>query len=64
MTLSGEVIFKLYDTYGFPVDLTRDLAQENELSLDIAGYEKLMATQRANAKKESRFEASCQLQLI
>jgi alanyl-tRNA synthetase len=57
MTLSGEVIFKLYDTYGFPVDLTRDLAQENELSLDIAGYEKLMATQRANAKKESRFEA-------
>ena len=57
MALSGEVIFKLYDTYGFPVDLTRDLAQENELSLDLTGYEKLMAAQRANAKKESRFEA-------
>ena len=64
MTLSGEVIFKLYDTYGFPVDLTRDLAQENELSLDIAGYEKLMATQRANAKKKVDLRLSCQLQLI
>ena len=56
-TLSGDVIFKLYDTYGFPVDLTRDLAQENDLSLDLSGYEKLMAVQRANAKKENRFEA-------
>ena len=56
-TLTGELIFKLYDTYGFPVDLTRDLAQENDLSLDLSGYEKLMAAQRANAKKESKFEA-------
>ncbi len=56
-TLTGELIFKLYDTYGFPVDLTRDLAQENNLSLDLSGYEKLMAAQRANAKKESKFEA-------
>ena len=56
-TLSGDVIFKLYDTYGFPVDLTRDLAKENDLSLDLSGYEKLMAVQRANAKKENRFEA-------
>ena len=57
MTLSGEVIFKLYDTYGFPVDLTRDLAQENELNLDLSSYEKLMAAQRANAKRDNRFEA-------
>ena len=56
-TLSGELIFKLYDTYGFPVDLTRDLAKENDLSLDLSGYEKLMAAQRANAKKESKFVA-------
>ncbi|MDC2980752.1 alanine--tRNA ligase, partial [Gammaproteobacteria bacterium] len=56
-TLPGELIFKLYDTYGFPVDLTRDLAQENDLSLDLSGYEKLMAAQRANAKKESKFVA-------
>ena len=56
-TLTGELIFKLYDTYGFPVDLTRDLAQENDLSLDLSGYEKLMAAQRANAKKESKFVA-------
>ena len=56
-TLTGELIFKLYDTYGFPVDLTRDLAQENNLSLDLSGYEKLMAAQRANAKKESKFVA-------
>ncbi len=56
-TLPGELIFKLYDTYGFPVDLTRDLAQENDLSLDLPGYEKLMAAQKANAKKESKFVA-------
>ena len=56
-TLTGELIFKLYDTYGFPVDLTRDLAQENDLSLDLSGYEKLMAAQKANAKKESKFVA-------
>ena len=53
-TLSGEVIFKLYDTFGFPVDLTRDLAEENDLNLDLAAYEKLMAEQRANAKKENK----------
>ena len=56
-TLSGEVIFKLYDTFGFPVDLTRDLAEENDLNLDLAAYEKLMAEQRATAKKENKFEA-------
>ena len=56
-TLPGELIFKLYDTYGFPVDLTRDLAQENDFNLDLSGYEKLMAAQRANAKKESKFVA-------
>ena len=63
-TLSGEVIFKLYDTFGFPVDLTRDLAEENDLNLDLAAYEKLMAEQRANAKKENKFEAVLPLSLI
>ena len=39
--LSGEVIFKLYDTYGFPVDMTSDFARENSLEVDIEGYEDL-----------------------
>jgi alanyl-tRNA synthetase len=43
--LSGEVAFKLYDTYGFPVDLTSDIAREHGLSLDMAGFDAAMAKQ-------------------
>ena len=50
-TLPGEVIFKLYDTYGFPVDLTRTIADEQGITLDEAGFEKEMAKQRAESKK-------------
>ena len=55
--ISGEAIFKLYDTYGFPVDLTSDLAKEINLELDLGEYENLMSIQRKNAQKNSRFEA-------
>ncbi len=53
--IPGEVIFKLYDTYGFPVDLTGDIARERELTLDIAGFERLMQVQRETAQAASNF---------
>jgi alanyl-tRNA synthetase len=46
-TLTGEVVFKLYDTYGFPLDLTRLIAEERKLSIDEEGYHKAMEAQRA-----------------
>jgi alanyl-tRNA synthetase len=46
-TLTGEVVFKLYDTYGFPLDLTRLIADERKLSIDEEGYHKAMEAQRA-----------------
>ncbi|MFL6714671.1 MAG: alanine--tRNA ligase, partial [Sulfurifustis sp.] len=56
-TISGDTIFKLYDTYGFPVDLTRDVALERGLKLDMAGFEREMEAQRARARAASKFEA-------
>lgn len=53
--LPGEVVFKLYDTYGFPADLTADVLRDRELSIDEAGFDKLMAQQRARAKEASNF---------
>ena len=47
---SGEVAFKLYDTYGFPLDLTEDMLREKNLKVDIATFDKLMDAQRAKAK--------------
>ena len=55
--LSGEVIFKLYDTYGFPVDMTSDFARENSLEVDIEGYEELMSMQRERARSSSTFSS-------
>ncbi len=54
-TLSGETIFRLYDTYGFPTDLTADVARERGLKLDMAGFEKEMESQRERARAASRF---------
>ena len=51
----GAVVFKLHDTYGFPPDLTGDVAREGGLSLDMAGYEKEMDAQRERARAASRF---------
>ncbi|BCO30040.1 alanine--tRNA ligase [Thiohalobacter sp. COW1] len=55
--IPGETVFKLYDTYGFPVDLTADIARERELTLDMAGFEREMAAQRERARAASQFGA-------
>ena len=44
--LSGEVAFKLYDTYGFPLDLTADVCRERDIAIDEAGFEREMEAQR------------------
>ena len=53
--IPGETVFKLYDTYGFPVDLTADIARERELELDMAGFEKAMQAQRERARSANAF---------
>jgi len=55
--IPGNTVFKLYDTYGFPVDLTADIAREHSLSLDMTGFETEMEAQRARARAASGFEA-------
>ncbi len=52
----GSVLFTLYDTYGFPLDLTADIARERELDVDEAGYETAMAEQRARARAAGAFK--------
>ncbi len=54
--IPGEIIFRLYDTYGFPVDLTNDIARERELTLDIEGYESAMAAQRKRSQEGGAFK--------
>ena len=54
--LPGELIFTLYDTYGFPTDLTNDIARERGYSLDLEGYESCMDQQRARARSASQFD--------
>ncbi len=49
--LSGEVAFKLYDTYGFPLDLTQDILKSKSLKVDVASFEKLMSERKQEAKK-------------
>ena len=53
--LPGELIFQLYDTFGFPTDLTNDVAREKGYSLDMDGYEKCMEEQRTRARSASQF---------
>lgn len=53
--LSGDVAFKLYDTYGFPLDLTADVCREREITIDEQGFEREMAAQRERAKASSNF---------
>ena len=55
-TIPGDVIFKLYDTYGFPVDLTNDIARERGLILDLEGYETAMSTQRQRSQDRAGFK--------
>ncbi|WP_226102402.1 alanine--tRNA ligase [Dickeya oryzae] len=56
-TLSGEAAFRLYDTYGFPVDLTADVCRERNLKVDEAGFERAMEAQRQRARDASGFGA-------
>ncbi|MDO5542640.1 MAG: alanine--tRNA ligase [Acinetobacter sp.] len=53
--IPGEVVFKLYDTYGFPTDLTADIARERDLTIDEAGFEIEMAAQRQRARDAGKF---------
>lgn len=53
--IPGETIFKLYDTYGFPADLTADIARERQLTLDYDGFEAAMSKQRDRSREASRF---------
>ncbi len=55
--IPGEVVFRLYDTFGFPVDLTADVARERGLQVDMDGFEKAMETQREQARAASHFKA-------
>ncbi|MCG8378031.1 MAG: alanine--tRNA ligase [Proteobacteria bacterium] len=54
--IQGEDVFRLYDTYGFPVDLTADIARERNLTVDMNGFNKAMAEQRKRARAASKFD--------
>ncbi len=60
-TIPGEDAFRLYDTYGFPVDLTADIARERGMSVDMHGFERAMEAQRERARAASKFESKTQL---
>jgi alanyl-tRNA synthetase len=62
--LDGDTAFKLYDTYGFPVDLTADVCRERDITVDEAGFEAAMAEQRSRAQAAGNFGADYNKQLI
>lgn len=53
--IPGDIIFKLYDTFGFPYDLTQDVARESGLEMDVAGFDEAMEAQRTRARSASNF---------
>src|SRR5258707_5254635 len=61
--LDGETVFQLYDTFGFPVDLTADIARERNITLDMAGFESAMSRQREQARAAGKFKASLGVEL-
>ena len=61
--IPGETVFRLYDTYGFPVDLTADVAREYELTIDMDNFNKAMSLQREQARAASNFSAVDKLDL-
>lgn len=61
LVIGGEHIFKLYDTYGFPYDLTADMARELGIELDEEGFDREMEAQRARARAAQSFKANAQL---
>ncbi len=60
--IDGETVFKLYDTYGFPADLTADFAREHELEIDQEGFDRAMDAQKTRARAHSQFAADSNLQ--
>ncbi len=56
--IPGDVVFKLYDTFGFPADLTADVARERDLTVDMAGFEAAMEEQRIRGRAAARFSAN------
>jgi len=56
--IPGDVLFQLYDTYGFPTDLTADVARERGLMVDMAGFERAMAAQRDRGRASAKFSAA------
>jgi len=63
-TISGETVFKLYDTYGFPADLTATIALEYNLSIDELGFNKRMEAQRERGRQASRFDVAYNASLV
>ncbi|MFP4063147.1 MAG: alanine--tRNA ligase [Halochromatium sp.] len=61
--IPGEAVFRLYDTYGFPADLTADIARERGLTLDLAGFEAAMTAQKERARAASQFGAGAVVEL-
>ncbi|HUJ00810.1 MAG TPA: alanine--tRNA ligase, partial [Usitatibacter sp.] len=59
--LDGETAFKLYDTYGFPVDLTADIGRERGFEIDMAAFDAAMASQQERSRASSKFKAGAQL---
>lgn len=57
-TIPGEVVFQLYDTYGFPADLTADIARERGLELDMSGFDAAMEAQRSRGRASAAFSAN------
>src|SRR3546814_20322441 len=54
--LDGQTLFTLYDTYGFPVDLTADICRERKVEVDMAGFDAAMARQREQARAAGKFK--------
>jgi alanyl-tRNA synthetase len=61
--IPGETVFKLYDTFGFPLDLTADVARERGLTIDQAGFDKAMEAQRERARAASKFGADSRAEI-
>ena len=59
-TIPGRVVFQLYDTFGFPADLTADVARERGLDVDMEGFESAMQEQRVRSQRAGRFDASAE----
>ena len=62
-TVPGELVFLLYDTYGFPADLTADVARERDLKIDASGFAELMEQQRERARSSSQFGAKGEISI-